>query len=210
MMRPEDVSRLNPIKRIGDDQKPLSSSPNQSFESYMDKAAGQMGTGKASNVSPFDIVATTPLAKGASIDTLLTQMKSAHGMLGDINTNLQQPKLKLKSSERYILRNKLSDANTNIRAAHAKLGEEAPPPPPPSSAGGVVGKFLDFISEGQMNLKSAQEHLQKIQQSGESMKPADFLAVQIKVAAAQQQIEFCSIMLANAVKDLQAAMNVQL
>lgn len=209
--RPEDIARLNATKRLGEEQEQkLPSSPNQSFESYMNKASGQMETSKPTNISPFDLVATTPLSRGTGIDSLLTQVKSTHSMLGDISTDLQQPKLKLKPSERYVLRNKLSDANSNIRAAHAKLGVDTPPPPPSSNSGGVIGKFLDFVSEGQANLQSAQTQLQRIQKNGDSMKPADFLAIQIKVSAAQQQIEFCSIMLAKSVEDLKSLMNIQL
>lgn len=209
--RPDDVSRLDPLKRVGDEQKQTPTPGQESFESYMEKAGKQSGTaGTPSGVSPFELAkGQQPLATGPSFDTLLTQVKSAQGMLGDINSQLQTNNLKLKQSQRYLLRNKLKDANSYLRAANTKMGAEVPTPP--ESAGkGIVGKFLDYVSEGQSNLVAAQQQLMTLKGQGDNLKPADFLAIQLKLAHAQQEIEYASIMLSKAVEDTKTLFNIQL
>ncbi len=211
--KPDDVTRLDPTKRIGEEQK-TGGTPTppggEPFESYMQKAAQAPAAGGTPSISPFDLPqAGTPLAGTPTFDTLLTQVKSAHSMLGDINNQLTTPNLKLKQSSRYLLRNKLGDANKNVKAANAKLGAEIPPPPSPSG-GGIVGKFLDYVSEGQSNLMAAQNQLLSMKDQGTSMNPGDFLAIQLKLAHAQQNIEYASIMLGKAVDDMKTLFNVQI
>jgi hypothetical protein len=209
--KPDDISRLDPLKRVGDEQKMGTPTPmpGKSFEEYMEKA-GQPPGAKPAGVSPFELAqGQTPLATGASFDSLLSQVKSAQGMLGDINNNLNTKNLKLKQSQRYLLRNKLQDANAHLRAANAKMGAEIPEPPK-STGGGVIGKFLDYVSEGQANLMSANQQLMNLKGKGDTLKPADFLAIQLKLAHAQQEIEYASIMLSKTVDDIRMLFNVQL
>ncbi|MBS0614986.1 MAG: hypothetical protein JSR58_00350 [Verrucomicrobia bacterium] len=212
--KPDDVTRLDPTKRIGDDQKAggaPEAPPGQSFESYMEQAAGAGKPGGTSGISPFELPKTgAPLATTPTFDTLLGQVKAAHTMLGDMNTQLQTPNLKLKQSSRYLLRNKLGDANKNLKAANAKLGVELPETPPSTSGGGILGKFLNYISEGQSNLMAAQNHLMEMKEKGDSLNPGDFLAIQLKLAHAQQNIEYASIMLGKAVDDMKTLFNVQI
>lgn len=207
--KPDDVSRLDPTKRIGEDQQKMGT-PSQPFEQYMQKAGEKTG-GKSAAISPFDLPqGGSPLAvAGPNFDTLLTQVKSAQTLLGDVSSNLNTPNLKLKQSQRYLLRNKLTDANSHLHAANAKLGVE-PGEITPSAGTGVIGKFLDLVSEGNNNLKAAQNQLLALKGKGDNLKPADFLVLQLKLAAAQQEIEYSSIMLAKAVEDMKMLFNVQL
>jgi len=209
--RPDDVSRLDPLKRVGDEQK-QTPTPSQSFESYMEKAASQPGgPGKSTGVSPFELAkGNQPLAAGPTFDNLLTQVKSAQTMLGDINNQLQTPNLKLKQSQRYLLRNKLTSANSYLNAANTKMGVEAPTDSGESKRTGIVGKFLDYVDEGQNNLMTAQKQLMDLKSKGESLNPGDFLSIQVKLAHAQQEIEYASIMLSKAVEDMKTLFNIQL
>jgi hypothetical protein len=208
--RPDDVSKLDPVRRIGEDQK-STTAPGKGFESYMEKAGQQLqGTGKTAAASPFDLVQPQPpLASGPTFDSLLSQVKSAQMMLGDMNGDLNTKNLKLKQSQRYLLRSKLGSANTYLKAANTKMGAEPPPPPPPTG-GGIIGKFLDYVADGQSNLAAAQKQLMNLKGKGDALKPADFLAIQLKLAHAQQEIEYASIMLSKAVDDMKTMMNIQL
>lgn len=209
--RPDDVTKLDPTRRVGDDQKSTTSAPGKGFESYMNKAGEQMqGGGKTTAVSPFDLAQSqAPLATGPTFDSLLSQVKASQTMLGDMNNDLNTKNLKLKQSQRYLLRSKLGNANNYLKAANAKMGADAPTPPP-SSGGGVMGKFLNYIADGQSNLSAAQQQLMNLKGKGDALKPADFLAIQLKLAHAQQEIEYASIMLSKAVDDMKTLMNIQL
>lgn len=131
-------------------------------------------------------------------------------MLGDINNQLQTPNLKLKQSQRYLLRNKLTSANSYLNAANTKMGVEAPTDSGESKRTGIVGKFLDYVDEGQNNLMTAQKQLMDLKSKGESLNPGDFLSIQVKLAHAQQEIEYASIMLSKAVEDMKTLFNIQL
>lgn len=212
--KPDDVSRVDPLKEIGDEHKinTPTSTPGKSFEEFMQKAGQQPEVKTSGNLSPFELSqGKTPLAAGATFDSLMTQVKQAQTTLGDINNGLNTKNLKLKQSQRYLLKNKLTDANAHIRAANAKMGAETPPPAAPqASGGGIIGKFLDYVSEGQSNLMAAQQQILNLKGKGDSLKPADFLAIQLKLGHAQQEIEFASIMLSKAVDDLKMIFNIQL
>ncbi len=214
-MRPgsDDVSKLDPLRRIGEEQKSMNA-PGKGFESYMEKAEGQQGAQQSAgttSVSPFDLAQGPPtLAAGPTFDSLLHQVKSSQLMLGDMNNELNTKNLKLRQSQRYLLRSKLQNANGYLRAANAKMGIEAPPPPPSNSRGGLMGKFLDYIGEGQANLAAAQDQLMNLKGKGDTLKPTDFIAIQLKLAHAQQEIEYASIMLSKTVDDMKTLMNIQL
>lgn len=211
-MKPDDISSAEPIKRLGDDQPPLKEGSGNSFQTYMDKASQQTtAPQKPPAISPFDLPQSkTALTQGANLDTLIAQTKSAQTVLGDLSSQLNTKNLKLKQSQRYLLRNKLNDANSLLKAANVNAGGEIPPPPEPSSSNSPFGKFLDLISDGQNNLTAVQKQLTSLKDKGDSLNPADFLNIQLKIGHAQQAIEYASIMLSKAVEDLKMMFNVQL
>ena len=204
--------RLDPIKKIGEDKQAGGPVPQPgSFESYMEKAGQQPNPAtKPGGISPFDLVQNqTPLTQGPTFDSLMAQTKSVQGLLGDINTNLQTKNLKLKQSDRASLRSKLTNANAYLKAANVKMGAETPETPTPSG-GGIIGKFLGYVTQGQANLAAAQKQLMDLKGKGDALQPADFLAIQLKLAHAQQEIEYASIMLSKVVEDLKTLFNIQL
>lgn len=204
--------RLDPIKKIGEDKQAGGPTPQPgSFESAMEKAAQQPSPAtKPGGVSPMELAQKqTPLTQGPTFDSLLSQTKSVGGLLGDINTQLQTKNLKLKQSDRASLRSKLTNANSYLKAANNKIGAEVVEEPP-TTGGGILGKFLGYVTQGQGNIAAAQKQILSLKGKGDSLNPADFLAIQIKLAHAQQEIEYASMMLANAVTGLKTLFNIQL
>jgi hypothetical protein len=57
---------------------------------------------------------------------------------------------------------------------------------------------------------AAQQQLTSLKAKGENPKPGDFLILQLKLATAQQEIEYSSLMLGKAVQDITTMMNIQL
>ncbi len=187
--------------------------PTQSFSSFMKEGAGSpmASAGKTSMISPFDLMhGQPPLAQAPTMDTLLAQLNNAQSTLGDINTQLNTPNLKLKSSTKYVMKNKLTDANSILRSANAKMGAEVPEEPDPSEFGGPLGKFFSYLSDGQAQLESAKSQLQNLKSKGDSLSPGDFLLIQVKLNKAQQELEFTSVLLSNAVSAIKQMMQVQL
>jgi len=210
---PENVPKMDPLRRVGEETKPplTPGVPGQGFETYMEKASGSKAPTQPPGVSPFDLAQTQGLlAKGPNFDTLLTQVKSAQTMLGDMTNDLHTKNLKLKQSQRQVLRSKLKGATTYLKAANGKMGAPIPQEEKEEKGGGILGKFLNYISYGQRNLQAAQQQLMNLKNKGTTLQPADFLAIQVKLSHAQIEIEYASVMLGKAVDAAKTLMNIQL
>lgn len=208
-----NAERISPTVRIGEDNKALPSS--QPFSSLMKAGESPLANaGKTPMISPFDLMQSghSPITQTATTDTLLNQVKHAHSTLGDISNQLNTPKLKLRSSDKYLLKNKLNNTTANLRAVNAKLGtdEEKSEEPPSAKFQGPLGRFMSYLADGQQQLVSAQKQLQSLKAKGDSLSPADFLMIQVKLNKAQQELDFTSVLLSNAVSGFKTLMQVQL
>jgi hypothetical protein len=123
---------------------------------------------------------------------------------------LNTPNLKLKASTKYVVKNKLTDANMTMRSANQKLGADIPDEPDTAKFQGPLGRFFAYLSDGQAQMESAKQQLQNLKAKGDSISPGDFLLIQVKLNKAQQELEFTSVLLSNAVSDLKMLMQVQL
>lgn len=213
---PADISstvRIGATPAIAEGEEKGAIGGSQSFASFMqgDKTSPMAASGKTTLVSPFELAqGPKPLAQSPTVDSLLAQVNSAQGTVNDIQNNLSNPNLKLKSSHKYLMKNKLVDANTNLRAANTKLGANVPAEHDPAKFSGPLGKFLGFLSDGQAQLTSAQKELQNLKDKGTSISPGDFLLIQVKISKASQELEYTSVLLSNAVQGLKTMMQVQI
>src|SRR5581483_701229 len=209
----EDPGRVFSTESIGSSGKESLSVPNQSFTAFMQKGAAPtpMETaGKSSTISPFSLMqGQPPVATTPSLDTLMTQVKNVHSTLGDINTQLNTPNLKLKASTKYLVKNKLTDANEHLRSFNERIGAEVPKQPDASKFSGPLGRFFAYLNDGQAQMEQAKIQLQNLKEKGTNMSPSDFLLVQIKMNKAQQLLEFTSVLLSNAVSVIKQIMQVQ-
>lgn len=208
-----NAERVSPTARIGEENK--APSTGQPFSSLMKTGEFPLAnTGKNPMISPFDLMQSghSPITQVATTDNLLAQVKHAQSTLGDISNQLHTPKLKLRSSDKYLLKNKLHTTTANLHAVNAKLGasEEKPEEAPSPKFQGPLGRFMSYLADGQQQLVSAQRKLQSLKAKGDSLAPADFLLIQIKLNKAQQELDFTSVLLSNAVSGLKTLMQIQL
>jgi hypothetical protein len=209
----EDPGRIFPTTSIGSGGKEGLSVPTQPFSSFMGQSTASplANAGKSSMISPFALMqGQPPMATTPTMDTLLSQVGNVQSTLGDINSQLNTPNLKLKASTKYLVKSKLTDANDNLRTFNAKIGANVPPEPNPGSFSGPLGKFFAYLTDGQTQMQEAQQQLQSLKDKGTSISPGDFLLVQVKLNKAQQLLEFTSVLLSNAVGDIKQMMQVQL
>lgn len=211
---PERItSNIESTKAIqpGEEQQ---SQPGESFKSYMEEGQqpGQAAGGKSEGITPFDLAGQGGMAASAapSMDTLVGQMNSASSVLGDLQNQLHTKNLNLKQSQKYLLRNKLTSANQDIRSAADKAGVNVGDPPPTSARQSPVTKFLGLITDGQDQLNKTQEMVQNMKTEGGSLSPAALLTIQVKLAKAQQELEYSSVLLSKAVDDIKTMFNIQL
>jgi hypothetical protein len=208
----ERPDRLDPLRRLEKTSRREDPLPSLDLLNLLWKRRPQQPSPstKPGGVSPIELAQNpSPLTQGPSFDSLLQQTKSVQGLLGDVNTHLQTKNLKLKQSDRASLRSKLTSANSYLKAANVKMAREVTEESTPQG-GGILGKFLGYVTQGQANVAAAQKQLMDLKGKGDALKPADFLAIQVKLAHAQQEIEYASMMLANAVSGLKTLFNIQL
>lgn len=206
---PESIPKLDQMVPIGEEKG--AAAPTQPFSSYMKNVEpNPLLTPKSPQISPFDLAHGQMPAAGPTMSTILAQATQAQTTLGDLSTQLNTPGLKLKQSSKYILKNKLTSAKAHIRSASSKMGAGESKDTEVLAGSGPLQKFLALVTDGQNQLENAQDLLKGLKDKGENLSPGDMLMIQIKLAKAQQEIEYSSILLSKAVDDIKMLINIQL
>lgn len=208
---PEDIGgpeNVGKPKAIGSDGG--MKSPTRSFDTYMQEGTGQTAS-KSGGVSPMDLPAGSTMQPGTvNMESIGSQMNATSGVLGDIQQQLNTKNLKLKQSQKYLLRNKLTEANTQLRSAAAKTGIDVGEPPSMMTRQSPLGKFLALVNDGQNQMNGAVAQLKAIKADGKSINPGDMMLIQVKLAKAQQELEYTSVLLSKAVDDIKTLFQVQI
>ena len=153
--------------------------------------------------------ALAPSQAMPSIDTLVSQVGVSQDSMANVRNQLNTKNLQFKRSQQHLLRNKLSDASTYLRAANTKLGAQTPPMPSQVGAR-PIERFLNYVTDGENQLSSARQTIMDMQKSGDQLRPADFLLVQIKLNQAQQEIEYSSTLLSKVIDSIKQTLNIAL
>jgi len=219
---PGDIDRPDKIeatKHIGDDQKEFSST-GQSFSSFMQKepsSSSQTPSVKQVATSPFDLAASSaglPPGSTPTMDSIHHQIQTMEGSFTSAKEKLSYPDLKLRQSEKQLLKDKLGNVNTSLQSVGAKLGIPPITPTPVSAESlatkGPIAQYIGYLEDGNNQLYSIKNSLAAIQAKGETLNPADFLLVQLKVNRAQQEIDFTSALLGKAIEATKSLMNINL
>ncbi|MBM3194658.1 MAG: hypothetical protein FJZ60_02715 [Chlamydiae bacterium] len=203
LTNPSTVQGLNPI-----DRNTSSEAGKRPFADYMNEGPQAK---QAQSPTPMQALAPQTAPGGPpTMDSVQQQMKATSTQLGDLNQKLNTPNLKLKPSQKFLLRSKLEDAHTNIRESAQKVGVDTGPVPDLKKEQNPIAKFIALIGDGQEQLESAQNIIQKNSANGEMVNPADLLLAQIKLNRAQQQLDFSSIVLSKAIEGLKNLFNTQI
>lgn len=202
--------RITPDKSV----EPTGTTPSKApgdFESHMRGTAPPTPSGTApAGPTPMEAARPPGVQPGApSMETILTQAKTAHDSLGTVGQQLNTPNLKFKRSQSRLLRNKLHDANDHLRSAGEKLGIQTPPMKTPAHAS-PLDRFLAYVNDGQEQMLAVQQKLKDISAQGQQINPADMLFAQVKLNRAQQEIEYSSVLLSKVIDSLKTIMNIQL
>lgn len=182
------------------------------FASFMQEGGNEVGpkqTSPTQGASPIDIGSKPPSAP-PTLDSVRAQMTTASSSLGDIKNQLHTKGLQLKQSQKYLLRNKLGQANEQIRSAAEHLGVNPGPLPDVKGKKNPIAKFLELVSDGQDQLNSAATQVRNLDSSGKQLNAGELLLVQVKLQKAQQELDYSSAILGKAVDIISKLFNVQI
>lgn len=204
-----DAEKLDPTQSVQPGE-PKNEAEEGKFASYM-QDQGRVAT-PPSQPSPMEVGQPNPTAPSAppSPESIQNQINSASSSLGDIKNQLNTKNLKLKQSHKHLLRNKLQNANENIRGATEKLGADPGPNVNLRAKKNPIAKFLTLVSDGQQQLNNAAEMVKKLDTSGQAVNPGQLLLVQVKLQKAQQELDYTSVLLGKAVDVIKTLFNVQI
>ena len=203
---------------------PQPSGDSQAFSSYMQKSPGASAASGA-KPSPIDL-AQAAQKPPITPQSLLSQVNLMQKAMTELQGHMMQPHLKLKSSQKYLLKNKLSSINSGMLAVNAKIegtldkdgSEKEHSRDVEASEGGKSGKkisgpmgqFLHYMTDGVKQLEDVKRELASVGDKGKALGPGDFLFIQVKLAKAQQEMEFSSALLTKASEGMKTIMNIQL
>lgn len=200
---PSEIQPTRPIQGNEGLQKPV----NQPFSSYMQgNNAVAPGT---SQISPFDLLQQGKTNAGdVSMNSVAKEINATSNKLGTLQDQLQTKNLQVNGLDRDIIRNKVTDANEQIRSAAKKTGV-------PDGSGvphkrNPIERFLALISDGQDRLNQAKKNLSELGKDGKEIGFKDLMQIQIELSRAQRGVEFASIMLSKALSTIQMLFNVQI
>lgn len=183
--------------------------PGTGFQGYSPGAAKPFSSAQAPTGAAGIQPSLAPQYAGPSFDTLISQVSTSQDSLVNVRNQLNTKNLQFKRSQQHLLRNKLSDASTYLRAANSRLGAETPPMPSQTGAR-PIERFLNYVSDGENQLASARQTIVDMQGKGDQMRPSDFLLIQIKLSQAQQEIEYSSMLLGKVIDSIKTTINVAL
>lgn len=225
---PNSLSKSSSVASSSSTAATATGNPSQSFSSLMQKNNGPQDS---KMISPIDLAQNGGRINHgvANQNTVLAQIQLAQNTMSTIQQQMSDPNLKLKSSQKYLIKNKLSSANTSLQSAHAKLdkalleqdGDAAgrpsngltstnPHEDTSDSPKGPVSTFFSYVTSGLNEMDAVKNLVADITKKGANLNPGDFLLIQIKLAKAQQELEFTSGLLSKVVEDFKMIMNIQL
>ncbi len=211
-VKPPDIDKLDSVEAI--QPKTTGQTPEDGkFASLMNEPSQQTPSAvpNATAPSPMDLSAAgnRPIGAPPTLNDIQNQMHSVSSSLGDIKNQLHTRGLKLKQSDKYLLRSNLQSANQHIRSAAEKMGVNTGPSPDLSSKNNPIAKFLSMVTDGQRQLGAAAEDIHNLSSSGQ-MSAAKLMLVQVKLQKAQQELDYSSVILGKATEMIKTLMNVQI
>jgi hypothetical protein len=206
-----DPDKIDPINK--QDLTSQSSTPdNDAFKKHM--SGTENSPSKSSAPSPMDIAQGQKVNPNTppTMATVQSQMNNVSQSLGDIKTQLNTNGLKLKTSEQYLVRKKLTSAHESISGAAAKLGVEQDSDSYDDALAqskNPLARFLSMVSDGQQQMVQAAESIKNLNTKGD-LSAGDLLLVQVKLNQAQVELNYTSTILGNATSMIKTLFNIQI
>ncbi len=144
-----------------------------------------------------------------SPEGLVAQTQDVINKIDTLKQDLNTPNLELKGSVQNLLKNKLEHIDENLKIALTKVGTEYTPPEATSNVAKPIERFIGFLTHSQYQLDNLATDVRTMHLDNKTLSPASMLAVQIKVAYVQQELEFFTSLLNKALESTKTIMNVQ-
>lgn len=208
---PNKIPNIDPTQSVDPVGQGPEQEPKTSFGDYMKQTPEATGVDQSQATSPLDLSkGQVGQAVQPTMESIQSQFATTSNSLNTVADQLNTKNLKLKQSQNYLLRNKLSEADTHIRTAASKVGVDVGSPPTPMNKQNPINRYLGLITSSQTQLAQAEAKIKEISADGHSLAPGDLLMIQVKMNKAQQALDYSSVLLGKAVDDIKMLFNVQI
>lgn len=162
----------------------------------------------AEGISPLEVNPGKLSASSPTVEGLISQIDNTQGQMKKVEQSLNFAQLKLKKAQERLVDDKLQAASSDIQGAAKAAGA---PLVPTTIENGMppVAKFLSYVGDSQNQLTEVKSTLSSMAKKG-PMNPADMLLIQVKLAQAQQEVEFSSALLSKVVESIKQTLNIQI
>jgi exonuclease VII small subunit len=208
---PNKIPNIDPAQSVEPTGQGPQQEPKTSFGDYMKQTPAATEAAPSQATSPLDLSkGQVGQAMQPTMGSIQSQFNTTSNTLNTVESQLNTKNLKLKQSQNYLLRNKLSEADTHIRTAASKVGVDVGQPPSLLNKQNPINRYLGLIASSQTQLAQAETKIKQISANGQTLAPGELLLVQIKLNKAQQALDYSSVLLGKAVDDIKMLFNVQI
>jgi len=199
-----EVPKITPDKTL---EKGRRSPDTESFAKYKEEAPSATTPG---GISPMDLASKGGISTTPTFETLLAQTINAKDTLNNVENNLKTPNLKLKKSHSELINSKLTSANEHLETPIEKLNGTVPKKTEVPPGASPIARFMGLVLDGQNKLHETHDLIENYKTKGGQLNPGDMLLIQIKLAQAQQEIEYSSVLLSKAVDAFKQIVSIQI
>lgn len=145
----------------------------------------------------------------ATPESIKAQAQSVIGQIESLKSQLANPSQEFRSSLSSVLKNKLSHIDDNLRIALSKAGVEYATPPQLQGTTNPLERFIGYLTHGQYQLENLSQTIDNLNLKDGQVSQAKMLSLQMRLGFVQQEIEFFTSVLNNALQSVKTIMNVQ-
>ncbi|MBS0655063.1 MAG: hypothetical protein JSR46_04740 [Verrucomicrobia bacterium] len=222
----EKVGTTKPAQEISAADE-LSSPTKVRFDDAMDKAdtrwsqvqhQAALAANDTASPSPIDMLNQaankTLVTKVPTAEGIVTQSQDLRNIIKGNTQTIEQaqtatPSIQLSAAQEAIANDKLIHVDYSLRTALSQTGVEVTAASiAPKPAEKPLVKFLGMLTNSDTQLRMLVNQIDGLQ-STKNISPATLLAVQIKLNFVQQQLEFFTNVINQAVQGTKTIMNVQ-
>jgi len=140
---------------------------------------------------------------------IVAQANELIAQMEDLKTKLATPNLEIKSSVQTLIKGKLSHIDESLKIALNKAGVEYVSPNAQKNLATPIERFLGFVTEAQAQLEGIGKDVDGMALARGEISPAAMIAIQVKLGYVQNQVEFFTALLNQALQSTKTIMNIQ-
>ena len=162
--------------------------------------------------SPMDAMKTKHAGEPTPVEKVEMASRNASDKIDQLNTQMSQysdldvPK---DAPVRGSMHRTIDHVDTELQAMHDTAGVEFTPIDKGPDIGKPIEQFLHYLTGSQEKMNKFPSLIAELKSKNESLSPADMLLVQNKMHRIQEEVEFFTNALNQALQSMKTVMNVQ-